>query len=121
MVKFFAGLSESEDTRQTDCRWQKLIQTKTVLQIPPSLKPPDRNKEWKFSYQTQIKLFYRDIHDRAGANNFISRPLTRPEPELWSGQAVKSAAGYFISAKNASHHLFSILCPNISPLSENWL
>ncbi len=77
MVRFFAGLSESEDPRQTECRWQQLIQTKTVLQIPPSLKPPDRNKEWKCSYQTQIKLFYRDIHDRAGANNFISRLLTR--------------------------------------------
>ena len=51
-----------------------------------------------------------------GANNFISRPA-----DLGSGQAVRSAAGYFISAKNSSHNLFSILCPNISPLSENWL
>ena len=31
---FFAGLSE--DLRQTYCRWQQLIQTKSVLQIPPS-------------------------------------------------------------------------------------
>ena len=70
LVKLVANLIE--DPRQTDYRWQQLFQTKTVLQIPQSLRPPDRNEKKKCSYQTQIKKFYRDIHD--GGRQFYIPP-----------------------------------------------